>query len=133
MKNKSSHLSQQIVEKHLEHSHLHLEHSHLLLLYHVLPYLTVYDMVFFSYNLLHNVMQLDFVFEKHNSSRLMKKDVVTLLKRQCEFSYYIVYVMLPSGVVPWYTSHIATNLISDHIYSHSGVSFRRLSRWSHCK
>ena len=114
MKNKSSHLSQQIVEKHLEHSHLHLEHSHLLLLYHVLPYLTVYDMVFFSYNLLHNVMQLDFVFEKHNSSKM--KDVVSLQKGQAlltdEFSY-IVYELLLTGVVPWYTIHI-THFISSY-------------------
>ena len=57
-------------------------------------------MVFFSYNLLHDVMmQLDFVFEKHNSSRM--KNVVLLRKGQAlltdEFSYYTVYVLLLTG------------------------------------
>ena len=60
-------------------------------------------MVFFSYNLLHDVMmQLDFVFEKHKSSRM--KNVVSLRKGQAlltdEFSY-TVYVLLLTGVEPW--------------------------------
>jgi len=73
-------------------------------------------MVFFSYNLLHDVMQLDFVFEKHNSnSSKMKKDVVSLRKRQAlltdEF-FYIVYALLMMGVVPWYTIHITHSISS---------------------
>ena len=116
-KKKTSYLFQQRVEK-------HPKHYHLLLLYHVLPCLTVY-MVFFSYNLLHDAMQIDFVFEKHNR---MKKDVVSLRKRQAlltdEFSYTVyVLVLLPTGVVPWHTIHIIGTLSVHSFINNTTITF----------